>query len=459
MSVRTHVIASEVDVNDKPTEAPSEPDAAYERLKAADRAADAAPDLGRLGASLRERMASDDAAPVPDEVTSRRQRRAPLWLTWAAAAAAAVVVLGGSGFALGRSTAAVDVASAQHDAPPHVGPERGAGSTDDSEAGGAGIGGPGGAGTAGGASGHAVFTSSGFSASPGSAAAWTFDGRKVYSKETAARIAKVLGVEGEPRQLEDGGGWSVGPGDPSGPGVTLFLDPLVRFQFHDPTRDPHACRPAGSEPEEPEVASGAEAPEVRECPVRPRPGPNDEEAVAKMRAHLQSLGADPESFAYAVERYDPQVARVSAEAVVAGRRTGVMWDTEWVDSGLVSSYGFLSVPVSLGEYAVVSEREAVARLSDPRFGSTFIGPDPGPDETKPFAAPRSVVKPVAPGAEIWWPVENITLTKAQLQLALEYQEDQSVALVPTYHLSADDGRTWTVIAVAERHLDFSPRKQ
>jgi len=64
---------------------------------------------------------------------------------------------------------------------------------------------------------------------------------------------------------------------------------------------------------------------------------------------------------------------------------------------------------------------------------------------------------LAHGSAISWPLEDVTIVKAQLVLTLYTQADGSETLLPTYQLSSADGRAWTVIAVADHHLDFSAR--
>lgn len=105
---------------------------------------------------------------------------------------------------------------------------------------------------------------------------------------------------------------------------------------------------------------------------------------------------------------------------------------------------------SLGSYPVVSEVEAVDRLSDPRFagavlGSARDGRPPAPTGTTPV-----------PGGPIVWPVDDVTIVSATLTTARYPLSDGQVLLVPAYDLSDGEGGRWTVLAVDEEHLDFAP---
>src|SRR5699024_2971684 len=79
--------------------------------------------------------------------------------------------------------------------------------------------------------GRTAFTAQGLSDEAGSARAWAYDGAGTVSADTAARVAQVLGVDGEPRQE---GGWVVGPVDGSGPSLQIGSDGAATLWYHDP---------------------------------------------------------------------------------------------------------------------------------------------------------------------------------------------------------------------------------
>ena len=106
---------------------------------------------------------------------------------------------------------------------------------------------------------------------------------------------------------------------------------------------------------------------------------------------------------------------------------------------------------SLGAYPVVSEVEAVERLGDPRFSGAVLGRSgqAGPSEG---AGPRTVPES---GGPIAWPVEDVTIVSATLT-EVRYPADGAVLLVPAYDLTDTEGGVWTVMAVDEELLDFTP---
>ena len=166
---------------------------------------------------------------------------------------------------------------------------------------------------------------------------------------------------------------------------------------------------------------------------------------------------------------------VSFQQVVEGRLTGVSWGVTLVGDGVQSMNGTLATLVSLGTYPVVSAAAAAERLNDPRFGagggvsyamgaaSSDVGvassasgvATPGAVATANPSQEPTVAPAPQPGAAIRWPVRNVTLVSAQLGVALTYQSDGAQALVPAYVLTDATGATWSVVAVADDHLDFA----
>ena len=87
--------------------------------------------------------------------------------------------------------------------------------------------------------GHIVFTADGLSDDAGASDAWGFDPGAVFSKATAARVADVLGVDGEPTLVY--GAWSVGTQDGTGPVLQLMPDGTGSLNYWNPLLDPYAC--------------------------------------------------------------------------------------------------------------------------------------------------------------------------------------------------------------------------
>jgi len=433
---------------------------AFARLRAADPAADLSPDHESL------RHAVTARAGVGDELAARR-RRAPRALQVAAASAGALAI-GVSGFALGggfagslvASTSTTSSADAGAALPaislggPRAGELAATGSPEIAtppSAPSKGIGG--GERSMGGAAdaaympaswGRTVFSQSGLSTSGGAAVAYGYDAKSVISKETVRELARALGVDGDVR--DDDGYLMVGSYESGKPNLSVYSDGLASFNYYDPSTDPWSCDSEGD----------------GQCTERDLGDAiQGDEAVDAATELLVTLGLDPATFE--LEASDAAMygttdySSVAAYRVVDGQRTGDQWGVSFTGGGLQSVWGSLADLVELGEYDVVSPAEAVERLGDPRFGASsqaypagWMGPAVMRESTR--SGTPSVPKP---GAAFDWPVENVTIVTERLGLAQHFLADGSVVLVPTYELGAEDGRTWSVIAVTDAHLDFS----
>ncbi|TGJ94501.1 hypothetical protein DLJ96_19345, partial [Actinotalea fermentans ATCC 43279 = JCM 9966 = DSM 3133] len=317
--------------------------------------------------------------------------------------------------------------------------------------------------------GRTVFTSAGLGTEGTSAPAWAYDAAGTFSAETAAKVAAALGVAGEPRQ--EYGSWTVGPNDGQGPTVSLQPDGTTSVSFNDPGKDPWACTVVAT--------PGSDTATTEEMAIDPQagcgqpdlgPAPSPDAAIATSKDVLGSLGLEPAGYEYATESYDDAAAilAVSASQVVDGQRTGVVWSLTYSGAGLSSLYGSLAPAVPIGDYDVVSPTAAVERLGDPRFGSPGViayardghamtmlegaTTDVAPVEPEVPTVPPTVGE----GAAVSWPVDEVTITSARLGWAVHHQADGGAVLVPSYELSDAEGSTWSVIAVADDELDFSP---
>ena len=322
--------------------------------------------------------------------------------------------------------------------------------------------------------GRTVFTASGLSGEATVAHAWGFDSDGAFTKEAAAAAAAALGVEGTP-ELRDGA-WNVGPSDGTGAGLQLYADGTVSLSYWDPAKDPWACAPVPAEgiadDGGADTSSSAQGdtlalPEVDPCQPRDvGPAPDGDAAAGALSDLLVALGLDPTSFEWQVEHTadSPEWTFVTAWQVLDGRRTGVSWNATLTGAGVQSVYGSTATLVDLGEYPVISPADAVERLMDPRFGAGFGGPmfyETGEDgllADEPVISPPAMVVPptLGAGATVQWPVETATIVEARLGLALHTQPNGGAMLVPTYELVSDAGAVWSVIAVADELLDFSP---
>ena len=476
-------------------------DAAVARVRAADLASAAEPHTTELRSSVDERIGSSGA----DELAVRRARRWASWPTRMAGVAAATLVVGmGGGYAIGAA------GEGQGAAPPITlqAPAPMGGNAEEMAA------------DSGaradmavwpGYWGRTVFTASGLSSAGGSAEAFSLDAGKAFSEQTITALAAALGVAGTPT-LQDWM-WTVGPNDGSAATVQIFGDGTASVYYYDPTKDVWRCVATPDETlklEEQAAADGeaarGEATQgdtdeggatqpsedvVEPTPVDPPPdatppdvgggvvpdpctqqdlgsAPKGDAAIAVLRDTLRAIGLDPGDFEFVTEDYgDDAWTYVTAYHVVDGQRTGMAWGASLSGAGLQSLNGSLAPLAPMGRYDVVSPQEAVERLSDPRFGSSGGGYYPlaegssarAMEDTATAPAPAPTVPaPVAPGARIAWPVSEVTITGSRLGLAMHTQPDGAVLLVPSYELTSSDGAIWSIIAVADSHLDFASER-
>lgn len=484
------------------------------RLRSADPAASSSPDLAALRGVVGARLAGTGGAtaadtagavatveseedvevvdgrgrvtPPVDELAERRRRTG--WpLRVAAVAAGALVIGGGGGYAIG---AAGGGGAGSTSEPAIVVADPGAG-------GGAGGGAatgmalPEGADTLArggedmamswpGWGWRTVFTGSGLSADGGTARAWAFDPATAFDAESVADAAAALGVSGEPRQ--EGLAWVVGPTDGTGATVQVYGDGTAALSYYDPAKDPWFCAVAGGGADSggaEERASDGDAtdpaePSVEPLPVEPvpvepcqerdlGPAPQGDAAEAQLRDVLAALGEDPAAYELVAEDGgDERWSYVTAHQVVDGQRTGLAWGASFTGAGLQSLNGSLADLVDLGEYTVVSAQEAVERLGDPRFGSGG-GPvawregAPAVDDGVSVSpeGPGELPRPPSAGSVVPWPVTEVTITEARLGVAMHTVPGGAALLLPTYELTGSDGSIWSVLALAEQHLDLT----
>lgn len=431
-----------------------QPDLPFDRLRAGDPAATAEPDTTVIRAKVDAVVSAEADAPVGaspstpgvvDLAAQRHARRAPRWLQ-VAAAAAGIVAVGGGAFFAGQQSSSTPISAETADARTQpsspeaqsadasaAGPSGGfaAGAKDESARSASMIGNP---------NGRTVFTASGLSGDSSTAQAWGFDPAASFSAETASRLAEVLGVSGEP--VLNYGSWVVGSLDWTAASLSLSSDGQTTFYFSNPAIDPWA---------ENSTITGTTA----------------DEAIAALATVMTEMGIDPAGYTITADTQDPK-----ATSVVAAPRNTVEGNGTWyagvTTDGLYSINGAVSPLVDLGSFDVVSPQAAVERLSDERFGaSQSFGAYPTDDmgiargaETMPLVQDDPAAVPAlppapAPGSAIAWPVTSVTITEATLGTGTYYQPDGSVVLLPTYTLTGADGSSWTVLAVADAHLNFA----
>lgn len=452
-------------------------DEAIARLRDADPAGDRETDLTSLRAAVDARTgtAAADAGgpekpPASDELARRRAQRSRRH-AWVAGVAASVLV-GVAGYTAGMTVASGGVGggdsadSAGGAAEPSVAFDGAGGDSGQSSlAGGAAQDSATEENAAGASdlmwgSSRAVFVASGLSGEAGSAEAFGYDPTGVASADTAAGLATALGIDGD--AADQGGYWLVG--DPAGRNVSVYDDGTASVSYSDPDLDPWACAVEGGEVDPDGGSDGFSG-----C-ATDGTGPAD--PIATATDFLTTIGVDLSGLELVVDYTDATSAGVSGYLPDVGRDMGGVWNLTVTDEGVYSAWGWLAPRTSLGDYDVISATDAVERLMDPRFGASngitplaaaetadsagsVSGDTSVSSDAQQPTAPLAPVSPVEPGDPIAWPVTTYTITDAELTLSTYTLPDGAVVVLPTWSLTAaDDGGTWTVVALTEAALDF-----
>lgn len=233
--------------------------------------------------------------------------------------------------------------------------------------------------------------------------------------------------------------------------------------------------------------------------------PDTDTAINVATGILNDLNIDPATLSmttststYFSENNERDVVVVEATLSDNATQDALSWSFVVNGDQVYSASGTLGDIVALGDYDLVSARDAVSRLGDSRFSVTATGIMPmierhlsGPqtesgqlnlrdnqshaestgDASSPDApvgtsaqstpldrdTPPEGVGALAPGAVLPWPVTVQTIVAAELTSAPLTLDDGSYVIAPVWTLTAESGREYSVIAVAERHLDLEDR--
>lgn len=284
---------------------------------------------------------------------------------------------------------------------------------------------------------HKTFRAEGLGTEPGTAVAYAYDPTAASAPERRAVVAAAFGFEGEGRGT--GGQWQWG--NAGGPkDLILSGDSALSVNYWSNDLAP-AC---------PDCERPSDAGER----------PSFEQAAAELRRVLDALGVGDGNYRVAEQETGDDYSRTAvAQRVVDGHVGGTLMTIGLVEGGVLYAHGQLADPVSLGEYPVVSEAEALERLNDTGFGAIGWVDTSG----APFYPGEGITVSVDgvatssapdPGTPISWPVYQVELISVRLGLGQQTTADGRAMLVPAYEFTDIEGRTWSVIAVAEEMLDL-----
>jgi hypothetical protein len=469
-------------------------DHAFERLRVADPAGHAQPDLVAIRAAVDSRI---NATPA-DELTARRTRSARPWLIGAAAAVAGAVLIGSGGFALGSLSASSDAAkvrasngvsptfSANDLATGQVVPNP----TFDKSA-------PVVPGSINGGVTEALPSNSrilqrgavaytdglpqgGMTPAPvATAAAFAYDAGSADPIAAGNGLLRAVGAK--PNTTYNGTSATF-VGGSAGKVLSVRANGLLGFSYSDSSLDVGNCAAAtGSGAVQPMYGAGsgpiATMPGV--CtPVTSSKAPSRSQALLTSRKVLAATGLNSDSYRWVVGAPTNGQVSVTAVAKVGGHElvnapTGLdpNWQFTVVSGNRVSrASGALARVVPLGTYKVVSPAAGVARLNDSTYhawtslqGVPNVVPATGTSSTPNSAGSTTSLAPAAssdgrlpaapsPGSKVAWPVTTVSIVKVGLTLAPYAQPNGAVVVMPTFVMTASDGSRYYVIAVDSRAL-------
>lgn len=290
-------------------------------------------------------------------------------------------------------------------------------------------------------------------------AVWAFEGASRYSAEEASRIATTLGVSGDAREAEFGGGWLVGDqaarylllspwGVSYGEGVT---DPLtICEQQGDAEFGREKMNDDGT---------WAFGQHMIRC-MADAPRPSDADVRAAMDRFLSAIGIDPAATQFTIMDTGDDSAIISATAslIIDGNITDITASVGVTAQGILNASSAVGTVVALGDYPIVSAADAALRLNDTAYAASMVPvATPTTSDVTVALPPEMTPAPApTPGAAIPWSISVHEITSVRLGLASTFGPDSAHYLVPAYEFTASDGTVWSVIALADEALAESP---
>lgn len=293
------------------------------------------------------------------------------------------------------------------------------------------------------------------------------DGPATGAAEALQRYAEALGIEGEVQDYGSGADL-VDATDAR----SLHLNQqgaLESLDYANPALDPWCEQTVAEAAREDYKPFGEQGPQEVECaPLGELP--SEDEAIAAARQFVAELGIDDSDLAFSIATeqgwfaYQPDGDEAAAEvSVVASDPDRPMegyreWSFSVTGAGVSYASIYLGELVPLGDYEVISPVEAVERANDARFQSLGVY-IPGLLYEDTFEAEWEEPEPlpqVEPGDPIPYPVGEATITGAELHTGVLSLWDGTEFLVPSWHLSDGAGNSWDVLGLTEDSLDFLP---
>lgn len=347
--------------------------------------------------------------------------------------------------------------------------------------------------------------------------AWTLPGGVTPDAARITKLAQLLGVDGELREVpaDQGGGWMIGAADYSTATLTVSTDGMASWWFNpapsvvvgsvecayvDPVidgapLDTDAPATTAGDPTAVPINAAttvagdtAVAPPDSSCaaPLPPANVPDKATAEAAAKQLFAEMGYDTASYDFEVYA-DEWGANVTAYLLLDGMRSPISLSVGYGAEGTVNwASGSLATPVPAGEYPLVGVDGGITRLNDETgqwggysggpmvmarmegAGSTEVLADSVDGDTSPTAVaePGQVGEPISIDQPVCNPavdcgveipaLEPITvmLTGVKMSLTMIWAADNTIWLLPAYEFSAADGGQYTVIAVDDSFIQL-----
>ena len=179
----------------------------------------------------------------------------------------------------------------------------------------------------------------------------------------------------------------------------------------------------------------------------------DDDAMRAARSLLAQLGVDDSEVDWQVTT-SGHTTTVTAWEKLDGRRTGLSWAITLGPRGqVIAAHGFAGTLAPTRAYPVLGAATALQRAQLPgwsAFGPSLITPAPEGAAPTPTATQTQYGdRPLVIGE-----ARTRVITAAELGLAQHRQPDGSLLIVPAYVLTADDGSTWSLVAVTDSYADL-----
>jgi hypothetical protein len=284
---------------------------------------------------------------------------------------------------------------------------------------------------------------------------YRFDDAGLNRAALAAVLARKFGIEGRPMRTEDGG-WTVMPEGGWLPQVKVDPGPMAAWSFtwlpvastaSPSTAAPSTVSPSTAAPStvvpsaQPQIASPS--PGVLTSSESPAPSVDQPSAQAVARAFLGDLGVPVDQLDWQVEVIDRNTV-VTGWQVIADQRTQAAWRLAFNPAGqMIEATGFAATPVEVVDLPVLGAASALARARQSQWSA--LGPTLLAPATKTSSAPATVQP--SPGT-----LPDRLIVSAELALGQFTQPDGRVLVLPSYVLTAADGSTWSLVAVADQAL-------